>query len=175
MAEPDTEPTEEHLPPSRRRRSGPEVDDWALLPTALDEGRIWLAWLVRLRWLALFAQAVTLSFVFRLLDGVPALVVWGVAMAVLVAANLWTTGRMAANEVVDPASILAQLLIDVGALTAFFAVGGGPDNPFTPLYLVHAAMAAVMLPPRMALTVLGAVVLGYAGVFVWHLPLHYER
>jgi two-component system, sensor histidine kinase RegB len=180
------EPTEDVLPnrptaDSRRRRveiSGdpaPGIDDWSLVPTAPDEGRIWLAWLVRLRWLALFAQAVTLSFVFRLLDGFHAIAVWGAVMAVLVAANLWTTGRMAMSEEVRSSSILAQLLIDVAALTAFFAIGGGPDNPFTPLYLVHAAMAGVMLPPRLAAAVLGAVVLGYGAVFVWHLPLRYEH
>ncbi|MEZ4237905.1 MAG: HAMP domain-containing sensor histidine kinase [Myxococcota bacterium] len=47
----------------------------------------------------------------------------------------------------------------MGALTAFFAVGSGPDNAIYRWHLVHAAMAAIMLPPRMALTVLGAVVL----------------
>ena len=43
-----------------------------LPPADPDEGRLWLSWLVRLRWLALFAQGVTLGFVFNLLDGLPA-------------------------------------------------------------------------------------------------------
>ena len=96
----------------RRRRSELE-DDWAIVPTAPDEGRIWLAWLVRLRWLALFAQAVTLSFVFRLLDGIPAIAVWAVIMGVLVVANLWTTGRMAMSEEVRPTSILVPQIRQV--------------------------------------------------------------
>lgn len=156
------------MPPLNRRSS-----PW-LLPDP-DEGKLWLTWLVRLRWLALFAQAVTLAFVFHLLDGVPALAVWGVTMAVLGALNAWTVGRMAQTEEVPAMGVLGQLLTDVAALTAFFAVGGGPDNPFTTLYLVHVAMGAVMLPPRLAAVVAAAVLVGYSALLVGHLPLHVEN
>src|SRR5687768_12679170 len=105
-----------------------------LLPTAPDEGRIWLTWLVRLRWLALFAQAVTLAFVFNLLDGAVPIAVWCITMTLLVGANLWSVGRLTLGEAIEPHSLLFHLLIDVAALTAFFAIGDGPDNPFTPLY-----------------------------------------
>jgi len=30
---------------------------------------------------------------------------------------------------------MQRALVDVAALTSFFLVGDGPDNPFTPLYL----------------------------------------
>ncbi|MEQ1505204.1 MAG: ATP-binding protein, partial [Myxococcota bacterium] len=146
-----------------------------LLPTTPDEGKMWLTWLVRLRWLALFAQAVTLSFVFHLLDGLVPIVVWIGTMTVLVAANLWSVGLLTLREEVDSGSILTHLLLDVIALTAFFAIGGGPDNPFTTLYLVHIAMAAVMLPPRLAGVVLLFVIVGYTALFAHHLPLHTEN
>lgn len=146
-----------------------------LLPTASDEGRIWLTWLVRLRWLALFAQAVTLAFVFNLLDGVVPIAVWCVTMSFLVAANLWSVGRLSLGEAIEPHSLLFHLLIDVAALTAFFAIGDGPANPFTPLYLVHVAMGAVMLSPRLAGTIAVFVVVAYSSLFAGHLPLHYAN
>jgi two-component system sensor histidine kinase RegB len=146
-----------------------------LLPTASDEGRIWLTWLVRLRWLALFAQAVTLAFVFNLLHGVEPIVVWCVTMGFLVGANLWSVGRLALGDAIQPHSLLLHLLVDVVALTAFFAIGDGPANPFTPLYLVHVAMGAVILPPRYAGAVALFVVVAYSTLFAGHLPLHYEN
>jgi two-component system sensor histidine kinase RegB len=149
------------------------VPPW-LLPAIPDEGRLWLTWLVRLRWLAVFAQAVTLAFVFHMLHGVQAIGTWMATMAILVVANLWATARLAQAEEVRAGSILGHLLLDVAALSTFFAIGGGPDNPFVPLYLVHVAMAAVMLPPRHAGVAIGAAVLGYSATFAWHLPLHYE-
>lgn len=148
---------------------------WTTLPAATDEGKMWLTWLVRLRWLALFAQAVTLSFVFSLLDGLTPIIVWGVTMLSLVLANLWSVGLLALREGVSPPALLLQLLVDIVALTAFFVVGGGPDNPFTPLYLVHIAMAAVMLPPRFAAAVALTVFFSYSLLFPLHLELHYEH
>ncbi|MCA9493271.1 MAG: HAMP domain-containing histidine kinase [Myxococcales bacterium] len=152
------------------RRTSP----W-LVPGDPDEGKLWLTWLIRLRWLALFAQAVTLAFVFHLLDGAAALIVWGATMAVLALLNVWTVGRLGQTEEVPAVGVLGQLLTDVAALTAFFAVGGGPDNPFTTLYLVHVAMGAVMLPPRLAAVVGAAVVVGYSALILGHLPLHVEN
>ncbi len=149
------------------------VAPW-LLPAIPDEGRLWLTWLVRLRWLALFAQAVTLAFVFHMLHGPGVIGTWIATMAILVAANLWAAARAAQHEEVQPSSILGQLLLDVAALTTFFAIGGGPDNPFVPLYLVHVAMPAVMLPPQLAGVVIAAAMVGYTATFAWHLPLHFE-
>jgi two-component system sensor histidine kinase RegB len=146
-----------------------------LLPTAPDEGKMWLTWLVRLRWLALFAQAVTLSFVFNLLHGLTPIVVWVAAMAMLVLANVWSVGLLTLREGVSSWTILLQLLIDVTALTLFFVVGGGPDNPFTPLYLVHISMAAVMLPPRLAVAITAIVIASYSLLFSFHLELVYEH
>jgi two-component system, sensor histidine kinase RegB len=148
---------------------------WQLLPSDPDEGKLWLTWLVRLRWLALFAQAVTLAFVFQLLQGAVPILAWLGTMAVLGLANLWAIARQGRAEEVPATAVLGQLLIDVLALTTFFAVGGGPDNPFTPLYLVHIAMAAVMLPPRFSAVVATAVLAGYSGLFLGHYELAFHR
>lgn len=146
-----------------------------LPPTDPDEGKLWLSWLVRLRWLALFAQGATLGFVFNLLHSWEALVAWGATMGALFMYNGWTIARMDMREEVPEAGVLAQLLVDVLALTVFFAISGGPENPFVPLYLVHVAMGAVMLSPPKAAGLTAAVLLGHSALFVWHLPLHLEN
>jgi two-component system, sensor histidine kinase RegB len=140
-----------------------------------DEGRTWLTWLVRLRWLAVFAQAVTLAFVFHLLDGLGPIAVWVGTMLLLVAANLGSIGRLALRDEVPPGTILTHLLVDVAALTTFFFIGDGPANPFTPLYLIHVAMGAVMLPSRLAAILAGTVLAAYSLLFVHSLPLRYEN
>jgi two-component system sensor histidine kinase RegB len=150
------------------------VEPW-LMPATPDEGRMWLTWLVRLRWLALFAQAVTLAFVFHMLEGVAVIVAWVVTMAALALANVWAQARATQQDEVAPSGVLVHLLLDVAALTTFFGIGGGPDNPFVSLYFVHVAMAAVMLPPRYAFLVVATALIGYSATFVWHLPLDYDR
>lgn len=154
--------------------SRPTRSPW-LPPTDPDEGKLWLSWLVRLRWLALFAQGATLGFVFNLLHSWEALFAWGTTMGALFLYNGWTIARMDMREEVPENGVLAQLLVDVLALTVFFAIGGGPDNPFTTLYLVHVAMGAVMLSPPKAAVLVAAVMAGHASLFAWHLPLHLEN
>ncbi len=136
------------------------------------EETVWLGWLVRLRWVALFAQAVTLAFVFQMLHGVEPIATWFAVMGVLGVANGLAVRQLSHSS---HNHILVHLLLDVLALTAFFVIGDGPDNPFTSLYLVHIAMAAVMLPPRSAALLVGVVLACYSLLFAFHLPLHYER
>jgi two-component system sensor histidine kinase RegB len=48
---------------------------------------------------------------------------------------------------VHPLLLPGTLLADVAALTVLLALTGGPANPFTVLYVVHVALAAVVLGP----------------------------
>ena len=119
---------------------------------------MWLSWLVRLRWVAIAAQIITLSFAFQLIDQ-PYMVLpilTGV-IGTLVLANLYMMRILAANEAVPEGRLLLQLGIDVAALTAFFLLAGGPENTFTSLYLVHVAMGSVMLSTERA-TILSTLV-----------------
>ncbi len=150
--------------------------DSSWFPVARDEGQMWLGWLVRLRWVAIFAQAVTLSFAVQLIDRPTVVlpVLYGVIVALAVA-NLVAARSAASDEPIPETRILGQLVLDVFALTAFFLLAGGPDNPFTPLYLVHIAMGAVMLTPARAALFTGIVAACYSTLFAFHLPLHFER
>src|SRR5262245_18177258 len=46
--------------------------------------------------------------------------------------------------------LAAVMTADVVLLTALLYFSGGPHNPFSFLYLVHIALAAVVLPPRLS-------------------------
>lgn len=114
------------------------------VPSAESVG---LGWLLRLRWAAVAVQAVLIT---------AASVVWGVpphvsilAACVVVAAV--SNGALAwARKGVEASTwaIPAALLLDVALLTVMLAASGGAMNPFSVFYLVHVALAAVLLHGR---------------------------
>jgi two-component system sensor histidine kinase RegB len=102
-------------------------------------------WLLRLRWGALFGQAVLLTYVahglgLRLPLG-PLWSVVGLGFLVQVGIQIWLGrgGRLTQG------SIFAILAFDSLLLSALLALGGGPHNPFSIFLLVNLALAAVLL------------------------------
>ncbi len=138
------------------------------------EGPIGLDWLIRLRWVAMIAQVLTVAFALPMLHApivtVPLLTL---VVLVLAAANVVAT-NVRDQEVDADHRLLTHLAIDVIALSAFFELAGGGENPFTSLFLIHVAMGAIVLSPRRAVTLGGIVVGCYAVVSLVHLPLHWE-
>lgn len=64
-----------------------------------------------------------------------------------------------------------HLLIDIGVLTGLLYWAGGPTNPFVSLYLVPIAIAATVLPVRLAWLVT-AISIGAYSMLLWqHVPL----
>ena len=144
---------------------------WRIPENTTDEGRLWLHWLVRLRWVAIIAQIVTLAFAARLLAS-PVLILPLVAViAALVVGNLRASARLRRPGTVSNPALLLQLGLDVLALTAFFLLAGGPDNPFTPLYFIHVAMASVMLRARLAMGLAAFVVACFGLLHPVHIDL----
>jgi two-component system sensor histidine kinase RegB len=126
--------------------------------------------LTRLRWLAVVGQvAATIVAVGLLKLQLPLLPIGAVVLftAVSNAALVW--GRPAST----PSFRLVQLLIlvDVVALTALLYFTGGPANPFSIFYLVHVAMAVVVLGLGWTWVVVGMTTVCYGGLFAWHVPL----
>jgi two-component system sensor histidine kinase RegB len=137
---------------------------------------MWLSWLVRLRWVAIAAQIITLAFAVQLVDQ-PSIVLPALftVISILGVANLYAARVLASGEPVPEERLLSHLALDVAALTTFFLLTGGPDNTFTSLYLVHIAMGAVMLSPSRAAALAVLVLSCYGILFAMHLPLHWER
>lgn len=157
--------------PSEERRAYDYI-----LPERRREGLMWLQWVIRLRWIAIAAQAITLAFAYKTLDSLALLAPLGAIMAMLVFVNGHATKVLQTThgKDVSQAFLLNQLGVDVLALTGFFLLCGGPDNPFTMLYLVHVAMGMIFLHAQYAVSLVLLIVVSYTVLHVWSLPLHLD-
>ena len=149
---------------------------WPLLTLDSDENTVWLQWLVRLRWVAIFAQVITVASVFRVLHNPLVLVpIFGAVVAVLSVSNLWVLRLIHSGAPVEERTVALNLGLDVLALTLLIGLAGGTGNPFTVLLLIHVAMAAVMLSLRTALSITALVLVCFSTLQFVHLPLHLHQ
>ncbi len=108
-----------------------------------------LSWLLALRWGSIGGQLALLALARGALGiALPVTALLAVIAAEAVS-NVWLT-RWAAHtgDDVREVHLAAVMMADVATLTILFALAGGPMNPFSSLYLVHVALAAVILSPR---------------------------
>lgn len=123
-------------------------------------------WLVRLRWGALFGQALLLILVDQAMGLVlPFTALWcvvglGVGGQLLIVAWLRRGGRL------SPGNVFGILTVDSLLLTALLALGGGPHNPFSIFLLVNVALAAVLLRGSQCWSLLGLNLLLFGGLFL---------
>ena len=130
-----------------------------------------LAWLTRLRWAAIAGQLTTMLVVRYALD---VLVPWGPLLAVVfaeVVLNGFGLAMLRARRPISTVVIGATIVADLLALTLLLYFTGGPTNAFNFLYLVHIALAAVVLRASWtwALALLAAGL--FALLFVAHEPM----
>lgn len=129
-----------------------------------------LTWLERLRWVAVLGQllAVTAAaglFGLRVPYGPVVAVVSLTAITNTVLVLLRRRGR------VPGWLVPAVIALDVVLLTVLLGFTGGPDNPFAMLFLVHVALATVLLGTRGAWAILALCGACYGLLFLRHVPL----
>ena len=130
-----------------------------------EPGRIKLEWLVRLHWGAILVQTAAVLWVHA--AGVVALPVGallglvGLEAAFNAGLHAWLRRRLAVSD----RALAAVMLFDTGVLTALLHLSGGPFNPFSALYLVNVALAAILLPARWSWFQLAFSVLAFAALF----------
>jgi two-component system sensor histidine kinase RegB len=114
--------------------------------------RLALPWIIRLRYATAVGQMSTAILVDRFLGiGLP--LGWiAVPPMVVALSNLWLA-RCAAKadrpeQLAESALIGWVFLLDTLCLTAVLMLSGGPNNPFSLLYLVHITLAAAILTRR---------------------------
>lgn len=116
-----------------------------------DSTALNLAWLVKLRWGAIAGQALTIVVAALWLEPhLPLLALLGI-VAVEAVSNV-IAWRWARRPHVKELVIGLLLTLDVVLLTLLLASSGGASNPFNFLYLVYIALAAVIVRPRWAWT-----------------------
>jgi two-component system sensor histidine kinase RegB len=130
-------------------------------PPIASAPAIGLAWIVRLRWLFALAEAIVISGALWL--GLP--VHWAIAVLapiLTLATNLFLWTR---RHVASPPLLVGALVLDSVLLTVVLRSAGGAMNPFSVLYLVHVALAALVLDRRASWLVAGATCLGFGALF----------
>ena len=123
------------------------MDDLAKAAFGRDARRLKLDTIVRLRWLAVFGQALAVTIVnFPLGYKMP----FGACLAVIGAAaavNLWLVIRRPASHRLDDDLATALLAFDILQLAALLYLTGGLQNPFAILFLAPVLISATALSP----------------------------
>jgi two-component system sensor histidine kinase RegB len=124
---------------------GPRADD-------RQRSAINLRWLIRLRWGAIVGQAIVILGVKASLTlelaVAPLFVIVGIEAASNLAAELFFRRVQRRGGSVPELAAAGVMALDIVLLTGLLHLSGGSFNPFNFLYLVHIALAAVILPPR---------------------------
>ena len=127
--------------------------------------KIGLAWLVRLRWLAIAGQLAIVALAVLALRVTLPLPLVALLISITALSNLALTAWLRRSD--PSAHVLAGvLLLDVLTLTGLLLSAGGPSNPFSVFYLVHVALAALLLAPRPAWFVAAFTSLAFGSLFV---------
>lgn len=137
--------------------------------------RVVLPWLVRLRWVAVAGQALTVLLVALLLDAQLPLLPLIAIIAFAAGTNVLLELRVIAPREPERRLLPAVLTLDTLLLTLLLYFSGGPTNPFGVLYVVHVAMAAMVLSTRWCWWMVGLSAVCYGALFREHVPLHLAR
>lgn len=152
-------------------------------PTAIPE-RNWvnIQWLARLRWAEVAGQAATVLVAQFLLSGqLPIASLLGVislglvsniAVEMIFFGDRSRFGRVSITpRTVHEWHIALIMMIDIAILTGLLYLTGGPSNPFSFLYLVQIALAAVLVRARWTWMLVGLSFVGFGILLVAHEPL----
>jgi two-component system, sensor histidine kinase RegB len=140
-------------------------------------GRLKLSWLVQLHWWAILGQVLIVGLAelwteFEL--PIPHI------MALLTAeviGNLVLRSWAHTVHVTEP-MMATVMVLDAAVLTLLLDLTGGASNPYSTLYLVNVALAAVLLPGRWSWVLMTVTLFGFAALFVheWLAgPAHHVR
>jgi len=142
--------------PVLTRRDPPFIED--------TEHQVGLAWLLRLRWGAVVGQLFVLAAANQIVHhDLPI-----VALLCLIALTAVTNATLGILSMGTSRNWLlpAVLSLDVLTLSAMLAISGGATNPFTIFYLVHVALAALLLTAPAAWSMVALTIAAYATLFV---------
>jgi two-component system sensor histidine kinase RegB len=94
-----------------------------------------------------------------------------VVVGALVAVNALTWLRLRTAREASHADIAAHLAFDLAALTTLLFFSGGATNPFSLLFVLHAVLLALLLPPGTAALGTAAAIACYVVLIRVHEPL----
>jgi two-component system sensor histidine kinase RegB len=117
--------------------------------------------------------------------GVTAVAAYGLALALPTAflfalsaglglVNMFVWWRLYQPWPVIDAELMANLILDIGVLTALLYFAGGSTNPFVTLYLLPLSIAAAILPTRYTWTLVAITLACYSLLLFVYVPLPHE-
>src|SRR5580693_3853618 len=149
-----------------------------------------IQWLARLRWAEVAGQALTVLAAQFLLGGkLPIallLAVTGIGLVSNIALEQYFFGDRRrglapgsfrldrdaeASRPVHEWHIAIVMMLDIALLTGLLYLTGGPTNPFSSLYLVQIALAAVLVRARWTWMLVGLSFVGFGILLLAHQPL----
>jgi two-component system sensor histidine kinase RegB len=133
------------------------------------------SWLIKLRWGAIAGQVVTILGVDRGMDIRLPLAPLGAILLVELVTNIGCVLLARSGRTVEERWSGTVMGCDVLLLTGLLYLTGGPLNPFSFLYLVQIALAAMMLGARWTWTLVALSLSGSGVLFVAHRPLPLDR
>jgi two-component system, sensor histidine kinase RegB len=128
-------------------------------------------WLTALRWVAIIGQTLAIGFVHWWMDVPLPLGALGVVMTIELIVNVVATERGKSGSTLSEGEIAAFVALDSIGFSALLYLTGGPSNPFTLFYIVHVAVAALILSPPYAWSLVGLSVASYSALFLKSVPL----
>src|SRR3954463_10275948 len=156
-----------------RRCYGPPV----ARPSPIPE-RNWvnIQWLARLRWAEVAGQATTVLIAQFLLGGrlpiAPLLAVGSIGLLSNLAIEMYFFGDRrrgtATPRTVHEWHIALIMMLDIAILTGLLYLTGGPTNPFSFLYPVQIALAAVLVRARWTWMLVGLSFVGFGVLLTAH-------
>lgn len=123
-------------------------------------------WLVRLRWTLVGVEAVIAS-VWVATGQAP----WMLVASALGAQVLASTAS-ALEPPRSPGEVALTLVLDLAAMTALLALGGGSSSPFCVILLVHVTVAALVLRGWHRWSIVGLAIGAYASLFAFADEVH---
>jgi two-component system sensor histidine kinase RegB len=130
-----------------------------------------LAWVLRLRWVAIAGQVAAIGAVHGLMGIALPLAPLGAILAFAAATNVAVALWSRRHERVHEAVVAALVAAEIASFTGLLFFSGGPANPFSFLYLVYIALATLALHPAWTWSLAGLAVACFGLLFAWHVPL----
>jgi two-component system sensor histidine kinase RegB len=142
-----------------------------------DRGRLKLSWLVQLHWWAILGQVVIVALAELWTDfDLPLPHVMALLTAEVIGNLVLRSWARTAH--VTESMMATVMVLDAAVLTLLLDLTGGAFNPFSTLYLVNVALAAVLLPGAWSWVLMVVTLAGFASLFVheWLTgPAHHVR
>lgn len=122
------------------------------METFSDRHLINVTWLIKLRWVAVFGQMMTILVTILLFQiQLPSAAALIGAISVTAVSNLclmfWFSGNIRDQNQQTPSNLVIGivLLLDLFSLTTLLFASGGPNNPFSLFFFVNVSLSALML------------------------------